>query len=338
MDLNMNDRITTLEVARRQASKETVMIAEALNMSNEIMNDTPNIACNHHEWHEVLLRDTYPRAELRAYNEGVGSVATQTRTVRESLGEAAIYSIVDKRLAQNSGREKEIYTQEATAIIMGMGIQLADIYIYGSKNKDARSIDGLDVRYRNTNDTRNVFPFTYSATGLAPNVNNKCTSLYICALGAKGMHLLHNSQSPSIGIHREDHGYSDREVAPGKWMPAHVDYFTVQFGLAIEHPDSVKRICNIPMDGSLTAADRALLIEMVLHAQKLLPLGGMNTTVIYGNLSVLEVIERAAREIQVTVFPEKDPWGHPVNLINGMRVRRVDLIKDSGEYPSEFIA
>ena len=121
-------------------------------------------------------------------------------------------------------------------------------------------------------------------------------------------------------------------------MPAHVDYFTAQFGLAVEHPDSVKRICIIPTDGSLTKADRELLIEMVLHAQKLLPPGGMTTTVIYGNLAVEEIIERAAHEIEITVFPERDPWGKPVNMINGIRVRRVDVIKDSIEYPNEFVA
>jgi hypothetical protein len=121
-------------------------------------------------------------------------------------------------------------------------------------------------------------------------------------------------------------------------MMAHVDYFVAQFGLAVEHPDSVKRICNIPTDGSMTAADRKLLIEMVLHAQKLLPPGAVST-VIYGNLMAEEIVEMAARELNIQVNPnDKDPWGHPVNIINGMRVRRVDVIKDSVEYPAEFVA
>jgi hypothetical protein len=335
-DLNMNDRITTLEIARRSANKESALIIECLAMTNELIIDMPNIPCNHGEWHEHILRDTYPKAQLRSYNQGVGEVATQTRVLREGLSEIAIYSVVDARMAKNSGREKEIYSQEATAIIMGMGIQMAEYMIYGSKNRDARCIDGLDVRYRDTADARNVFKF--QGTGITPNPSNRCTSLYLCSLGAKALHMLHNAAATgTAGVVREDHGYQDRKMETGGHMPAHVDYFIAQFGLAVEHPDSVKRICNIPTDGSMTEAGRKLLIDMILHAQKLLP-PGTGTVAIYGNLAVEELIEKAAREMEIVVHPTSDPWGHPVHLVNGMRVRRVDVIKDSVEYPAEFVA
>jgi hypothetical protein len=122
--------------------------------------------------------------------------------------------------------------QEAAGIITGMGVQLAEIYVYGSKNQDARSIDGLNVR---------------------------------------GMRLLHNPASKTAGVTREDHGYQDRQTDSGGYMPAHAEYFITRFGLAVEHPDAVKRVCSIPADGSLYKDGRAVLIDMVLHAQKLLP-------------------------------------------------------------------
>jgi hypothetical protein len=336
-DLNMNDRLTALEISRRFGSKDAMIIHECLSQTNELLIDTPHIACNHGEWHEHLLRDTYPRAQLRAYNQGVGEVSTQTRVIREGLAEMAIYSCCDSRLAKASGHEKELYMQNATGIIMGMGVQMADYLIYGSKNTDVRCIDGLDVRYRDITNERNVFVFS-RAGGEGTNVNERCTSVYICALGVNNMHLLHNaSASGTAGVLREDHGYQDRQMETGGHMPAHVEYFIAQFGLAIEHPDSVKRICNIPTDGSLTRDDRAKLIDMILHAQKLLP-AGAGTTAIYGNIFVEEIVEKAARELEIVVSPEKDPWGHPVNLINGMRVRRMDVIKDSAELPAEFVS
>jgi hypothetical protein len=213
-DLNMNDRMTSLEIARRFANKEAGLIIECLSMTNEIMRDMPNIACNHGEWHEHILRDTYPKAQLRGYNEGVGEAATQTRIVREGLSEIAIYSVVDARMAKNSGREKEIYSQEATGIIMGMGVQMAEYMIYGSQNRDARCIDGLDVRYRNSADKRNVFKF--AGAGAAPNPSNKCTSLYICSLGAKNLHMLHNAASTgTAGVQREDRGTAGRPGVSG---------------------------------------------------------------------------------------------------------------------------
>jgi hypothetical protein len=337
MEFNLNDRMTGAEIARRFGNNTALIIHECLSITNELWLDTPNIACNHGEWHEHLLRDTYPRAQLRAYNQGVGEVATQTRVVREGLSEIAVYSVVDSRLAKNSGREKELYMQEATAIMKGMGVQMAEYLIYGSKNKDARCIDGLDVRYRNLADDRNVFVFS-RADGTPTNPSERCTSIYICSLGADNMHLLHNADSSgTAGVVREDRGYQDRSVASGGHMPAHVDYFIAQFGLAVEHPDSVKRICNIPTDGSMTKADREKLIDMILHAQKLLP-PGVVTSAMYGNIFVEEIVEKAARELEVVVSPDKDPWGHPVHMLNGMRVRRMDVVKDSVEYPSEFVS
>ena len=109
-----------------------------------------------------------------------------------------------------------------------------------------------------------------------------------------------------MGVHREDHGYQDRQMDGGGHMPAHVEYFITRFGLAVEHPDAVKRICNIPTDGGLTKDDRAVLIDMVLRAQKLLS-PGMGTVVIYVNLAVEELIEKAAREIEAHYIPKRIP-------------------------------
>jgi hypothetical protein len=64
----------------------------------------------------------------------------------------------------------------------------------------------------------------------------------------------------------------------------------------------------------------------------------MGAAAIYGNLAVEELVEKAAREIEARVNPEKDPWGNPANMINGMRARRADVIRDSAEYPAEFAA
>jgi hypothetical protein len=51
------------------------------------------------------------------------------------------------------------------------------------------------------------------------------------------------------------------------------------------------------------------------------------TAALYGNIKVKQLVEKAARDKQVVVFSEKDPWGKPVNIINGMRLRRMDVIK-----------
>jgi hypothetical protein len=46
------------------------------------------------------------------------------------------------------------------------------------------------------------------------------------------------------------------------------------------------------------------------------------TTALYGNLAVKLLVEKAAREKQVTVYPEKDPWGNPVSITSLRAIRR----------------
>ena len=320
MDFNMNDRITSYEVARRYGN-DALIIQEILNENNQMAVDLPNEPCNRGELHEVLLRDTYPKAEVRGYGMGVGSGATQTRTVSEGLMMLSIYAYVEKALADATGDPNKVRMDEAVAFLMGIGHQMAELLIYANKSRASYEIDGLAARYSNLND-RHVINF-------GGNAASQPTSIYIVAAGSKLCHLIHNKAYGAAGVRRENKGEQQWEQHNQKPLPCYVDFYTAQFGLAIEHPDAVFRIANVPTVG-MTEAQREELIDTVLHVQKLLPpMSG--TACLYGNLAVEELVEKAAREKQVVVMPEKDPWGHPVNLINGMRVRRMDVIKTGAE-------
>jgi hypothetical protein len=307
--------------------EDAALIIDAASSENAFLLDAPNIACNSGEVHKVTFYDTLPKAELQGYNIGVGSNTSQVQGKTEGIAKLGIYSAVDKSLAEAGGNARQIYNFEARTHIEGMGRQMADIILYGNKNKTPLSIDGLATRYRKKKSPYFI-PFK-ELTAKADNI----TSLYICALGPKNLHLLHNPNSGSIGVKREDRGYQDWVVTSGtdgaKRLLCHVDFFSAHFGLAVEHPDSVYCIGNIPTTG-MSKDDREKLIDMVLHVQKLLPRSS-TTKVMYGNLSVEELVEKAAREREVVVSPEKDPWGNPVNLINGMRVRRMDSIETGGD-------
>jgi hypothetical protein len=318
----MCDRLTSYEIARRTGDPDTSVIVELLNMSNQMMLDLPNVPCNSGEIHRSTIRDTYPIAEVHGYNEGVGSGASQTRQMEEGLMMMSQYSIVDKRLADDSGQKEKLRGEEAQAFILGMGVQLAEKFIYADKAAHVTEINGLATRLKSAaKDPKHVLPFiAASASG------NEVTSLYIAAAGPKLLHLLHNRNFGNVGIKREDKGEQMWDYGNGKHGQVYVDYFTAQLGIAVEHPDSVFRICNIPVDGRLTAEQRTALVRGIPRVQKLLP-PDAGTVRVYGNLNVEELVEQAARDIQIHVSPEQDPWGNPVSLINGMRVRRMDAIK-----------
>jgi hypothetical protein len=326
MDYNMNDRLTAYELAKEIANDD-LLIIELMNLENQMGLDVPDIPCNRGQIHEYVLRDSYPEAQAHAYNMGVKAAASQTRSMSEGLMMASVYSVVDKALADESGNAQKYRAFQAEGFVKGMGRQRARLAIYGDKSKNPYEIDGLFPRLKKKNNPH-VIEYT-KASGTITASDNP-TSVYICALGRDKFHFLHSNAFGSVGVRRSDRGNLDWEMPGGK-RPAYVELFETQFGLAIEHPDSVWRIANVPTKaGSLTAADREKFIDTVLEVQNYLPQGSV-TTALYGNLAVKLLVEKAAREKQVTVYPEKDPWGNPVSIINDMRVRRMDIIR-SDEY------
>jgi hypothetical protein len=328
MDFNMNDRLTAYELAKQLANDDSLII-ELMNMENQMGIDVPDIPCNRGEAHNVVLRDSYPEAQVHGFNQGVGSAASQTRSVTEGLMMASVYSVVDKRLADESGNANKYRAVQAEGFVLGMGRQRARQTIYASKKKTVNEIDGLYTRLKAKS---NPHVIEYKRAGASPapvTAADNPTSVYVCALGRDKFHFIHSAQFGSVGVKRTDRSGSggiDWEMPGGK-RPAYVELFETQFGIAVEHPDAVFRIANVPTkSGSLSKEDREKFIDIVLEVQNYLPMGSI-TTALYGNLAIKLLVEKAAREKQVTVYPEKDSWGNPVSVVNDMRVRRMDIIK-----------
>jgi hypothetical protein len=325
--LNQNDMLTQYELAKRINLKDAVVI-ELFNNEDEMNIDTPHVACNRGQVHEYIIRDTYPEAEFHGYNMGSGSNATQFRTETEGLCYADVFAKVDKKLADDSGDVAAYRSAEDEAFVKGLGRQKSYVSIYGDKNKNIYQVDGLYTRLKSR---KNPHVIVFEA---APAAEDACTSIYLCALGRDKFHYLYDAKFGNTGVKRSDMGAQvayDLPRANSKLSNGmgqiYLAHYEMQFGLAVEHPDSVWRIANVPTNpGYWNAQKREDLIDLVLEAQDYLPPGSM-TQALYGNIKVKQLVEKAGREKQVVVFAEKDPWGRPVNLINGMRVRRMDAIK-----------
>jgi hypothetical protein len=324
--LNMNDLITQYQLALKVNQKDAVLI-ELFNLENELNIDAPHVACNRGQIHEVILRDTYPEAEFHGYNMGSGSAATTFRMKTEGLCYADKYVEVNKKLADDSGDHNAYLAEAAEGVAKGMGRQKAYVSIYGDKNKDPYMTDGLFTRLKKGD---HVLPFLTTDDAEA----TKPTSIYMIAFGKDKFHYLHSATFGNTGVKRSSPKEAHIETAPrangrqdGK-MDVYQAHLEMEFGLAIEHPDSVWRISNVPTDPAWwDKTKRERLIDLVLKVQDYMP-SGTATNGLYGNIRVKQLVEKAGRELQIVNFSEKDPWGRPVNLINGMRVRRMDVIKN----------
>jgi hypothetical protein len=316
---NINANMTALEVARRSSNPDQWFIIETMSQSNTMYQELPITEANQGTTHTFLQRTTYPEGTYRLYDEGVSGDYSNTKPVTEYTCMADAYSKVDQRKAEHSGNPSQLYLSEATAWLMGMGRQMAELSIYGNRNANPRVIDGLGTRLNRIGDFQSGHCVDAGLSGTGSNL----TSIFIVAGGLKACHYIYPQGASGIGVQREDLGIQLVTADNGGDLKAHVDHFYCEWGLAVEHPDAVIRICNIP--ATLTKDLRAQLVDTILQMQQKIVQGNVSVS-LYCNQSMAYQIQKAARELQYVVFPETDPWGRPVDTINGMRVRRMDVI------------
>lgn len=309
--LNMTDRLTALEVMRRANNKDGFHIVELMSQTNEILKDMPMIEANDGTTHSTLVRTSLRSGTHRVYNEGIKPGATTTSTKKELIAMLEDYSVVDKDLAEHSGNVNALRESEAQAFLAGMGQAQAEDLVYGDNGRSPAQINGFAVRL-NSLSNKNVI----SAGG----AGHTLTSIYVAALGKGFAHLIYPKGRKDCGIKTEDMGVQNWNMEGGAVMPAYVQFFSSHYGLAVGHPDAVKRICNIAPN---TSGDK--IVELVLEAMMRLPQGAQSVA-IYCNQDALVKIDKAAWSKGNAVFTAEDPWGEVITHIRKGRCRRVDAI------------
>jgi len=310
MLLNMEDKMTSLELSRRSNNPIPFNIIELLRLKNEMLIDMPAYKCNNGVINKALQRTVKAVGEHRTYNKGVGTVATQTTPIEDRIAMLAEYSIVDADQIKHSGDINAARWSEAKGIIQGMGLTQANTLIHGNENKP-EEFQGIQRRRNKLGE------YVIDAEG----TGDELTSIYLCALGEEYVHLIYPEGSKTVGVDRHDRGLVDHKDADGKEYPAYKDYFTAQYGIAVKAPDALIRIANIP----IKTIDVNRLIDIILDAMYALP-SGASTYCMYSNVDVNKKIDKAARDKINVVYTEKDPWGKPISTIRDLRCRRMDVI------------
>jgi hypothetical protein len=315
--LNLVDRMTALEVVKRANNPDAYLIIEAQSQTNEILLDMPVIEANDGAIHTSLVRTSVPGGSHRIYNQGVGSAASQTKTIQDRIAMLEAYAVVDKAMAEHGGNVAALRNTEAIAFLNGMGIDQARDLIYGSNSLDPASIDGFATRL-NKLDGKNVV--SMGGTGDA------LTSVYIVAAGPNLCHLIYPRGSKSVGVSRTDLGEQIWKDEESKTFQALVDHFQAHYGITIRHPEAVKRICNI----NPTGVSGEALTDKILELLRRMPKGASNL-VIYANASILNILDKQARDRVNVAQTREDPWGRAVTHIRDARCRQVDAILDAEE-------
>lgn len=316
--LNAVDRLTAIELVKRSGvDKNTKLIIEALAQTNELMLDMPMVEANDGTVHTNLVRTSNPSGTHRTYNQGVVPSASTTEAVKDIITMLADYSVVDRKLAEHSGNKAQFISDECIAFINGMGISQAQDIIYGDNGLNKAEINGFATR-RKALSTVNCF--SLAGTG------DDLTSVYLVAAGRGLTHLIYPKGSKNCGVNREDQGVQnwDDGSGTGAKFPAYVNFFEAEYGISVGHPKSLIRICNIEKD-----INADTLVDKILELSYHLPKIGVANYVLYGNMNIMQKIDKATRSKVNVAYTKEDPWGNPISWIRNIRCRQVDQILDT---------
>lgn len=315
--LTSTDKLTSLEVAKRSGfSPDARRIVEELNEYNELLLDAPVVEANEGTVDTHLVRTALPKGEFRGYNEGVGSKASQTKTIKDVISNIEIYSTVDKQMIDESAHPTEIMQSEQNAFIEGMAQMQANDIIYGDHNIDPRRTNGLATRL----DKIGKYCIDMGGKG------NNLTSVYLIKWGIDKARLIHPRGSQTIGVQYHYLGEQTVKDANGKEFQAYRAHYRMSYGLSVAHSASIIRLANIDLN-TINGVD---LAEKIVRVKPLLARGA-GTVSIAMNPDLKGIMNVAAINKTNIILQADDPWGHEILKIGEARFRECPALINNEE-------
>lgn len=316
--LSLTDQLTSLEVAKRSGmSPDSRRIIEELTAYNELLLDAPIVEANEGTVDTHLVRTAIPHGQLRAYNEGVGQAASQTKTIKDVISNIEIYSEVDKQLIDESAHPKELMQSEQNAFIEGLSQDITDQLIYGNHENDNRETNGFAIRQSSTNSGNN--PYCISMGG---SNSGHLTSIYIIKWGMDKARIIYPRGSKNAGVEYNFLGEQTKTDSNGAMHQIYRAHYRIARGLSVGHKASVIRLCNI----DITASNIGTAIaEKIVRVMPLLARGA-GTVSIACNAEIKGLMNVTAINKTNIVLPREDPWGNEVLQIGNARFRECPSI------------
>ena len=128
--------------------KTQAAIIEMLAQENEILLDAVATEANSTIGHKAMVRTGIPAATWRRINQGVGKVKGTTAPVTFTPGQLAIYSEIDKTLADLNGNTAAYRFLAAKGVVEGINQQMAAAIFYENQAVNSERITGFEALVR----------------------------------------------------------------------------------------------------------------------------------------------------------------------------------------------
>lgn len=315
---------TLLDLAKRQdPDGKIAMIVEALNQTNEVLDDMVFVEGNLQTGHRTTIRTGLPAPTWRKLYGGVQPTKSTTAQITDNTGMMEAYAEVDKALADLNGNTAAFRFSEDLAHIEGMSQEMAETVFLGNEGTEPEAFTGFAPRFNDLSaeNAENIIDAGGTGTDNA--------SIWLVVWGPNTAHGIIPKGS-TAGLQMKDLGEVTIENVDGNGgrMQAYRTHFRWDAGLTVRDWRYVVRICNI--DKSLLTVDSstgAKLWELMDDAIERIPNIASGRAAFYMNRTVRSYLTKQLKnQVKQSTLTIEQLEGRVVNFYSGIPLRRVDKL------------
>ena len=326
--------ITTLmELSTREHNGMLMPIVNVLSQENEMLLDAQWAECNNRTSYKGIRAATEPTGTLRQYNEGIDPETGTTTPFTEDTCMLDGLSKVDSALLRHSSNALQDRLDRDRMFIRGMQKTMQSNLIYSTKVADNDDIDGFLSAARDYAALSSDYVYD-NAGGDASATANKMSILIVgWGVGktrliyprndAPGGQSVENPDVEGLGIKIKDFGEDLILDTNSKEYPGYRTWLEMHFGLMIEDPRYIRRICNISATNIDGDDDFGFNEDYLIDAVNDMPdLAG--AAIYIPRLLRAQIWKRVKDKGNVNFTMDKDPFGRPMSKFLEIPIRLVD--------------
>lgn len=294
----MPDYMTFADVAAATNNGDLVPVVEEVVRATTMWNDAPWKASSD------MLRDIGgrehepPRGTWVTPDEGALPNKGSMEKYTEELGIIEGWSKTLKKMADLSPNEKEMRWREDKRHFKGIGFDLEECLVYGSRLDNPRKFDGIIPRFSKITDIDGVagddqLPFI-TINGGGTSQTGMSSILMVHWDVDEGVHLLFPKYKKDSGMEFIPYPFTAETQPDGTILEIAKSKYSATAGLGIANRRSVVRVANI--DQSLTGSDMiahlSTLEAAIYDAFAAIPKDFQSGVKLYANARVINLLRK----------------------------------------------
>ena len=312
--------LTIAELVKRMGESSARTILEVAKDNNTMLNTSMVSAGNEVDGNTTVARTDYPTGTWTTAYQGVNSVTSHTKEVRDAAGTLEAYSAIAKRIVDKAPDKKAARMQEIKAVSIGMSQEVEETFFLGDKTLEPKEFTGLLPRY----DSLSGETGGQVKDGGGSSTDN--TSVWFVTWDPMSCYLFFGKNNAG-GLQISDQGLIPWDLAgDGTHIQAWVDHIEWNIGLTVANWKGISRLANIDVS-VLTGGSPTTLAPLLIDTFLKIPsqMASMRKA-IYCNDTVYGALWKEAQSQSNNNLTMANWEGNEITHFNGIPIHRSDKI------------